>query len=82
MIGIFKKHKYISIAIIVALIAGGYYWYNKSKSGATAVQYKTAAAEKGTLTTSVSGSGNVVVDNSSNVDPTITGTVSNLAVNI
>ncbi|MFA5777199.1 MAG: efflux RND transporter periplasmic adaptor subunit [Parcubacteria group bacterium] len=82
MIGIFKKHKYVSIVIIIVLIAGGYYWYSKSKSGSTAVQYKTAVAEKGTLTTSVSGSGNVIVDNSANVDPTITGTVANLSVSV
>lgn len=82
MIEIFKKHRYIYIGIIIVLIIGGYYWYNKSKSATTAVQYKTAEVEKGTLTTSISGSGNVVVDQSSTVDPTITGTVYGLAVNV
>jgi len=82
MMNIIKKHKYISVAIIIVLIAGGYYWYSKSKSTSAAVQYKTAKAEKGTLTTSVSGSGNVIVDSSSNVDPTITGTVANLSVSV
>lgn len=82
MIGILKKHKYVSIGIIIILIAGGYYWYGKSKSASTAIQYKTAVAEKGMLTTSVSGSGNVIVDSSANVDPTITGTVSNLSVSV
>jgi macrolide-specific efflux system membrane fusion protein len=64
------------------LIIGGYYWYSKSKTTTTAVQYKTAKVEKGIITTSISASGNVVVDQSSNVDPTITGTVANLAVNV
>lgn len=82
MIGIFKKHKYVSIAVIIVLIAGGYYWYNKSKSDNKAVQYKTAKVERGTLTTSVSGSGNVIVDSSANVDPTITGTVRSLSVSV
>lgn len=82
MIGIFKKHKYVSLVVIVALIVGGYYWYSKSKSNNIAVQYKTATAEKGNLTTSVSGSGNVIVDSSANVDPTITGTVANLFVSV
>jgi RND family efflux transporter MFP subunit len=77
-----KKRKYLSAVIIIALLAGGYYGYKKTHSSSTAVQYKTAVAEKGTLTTSVSGSGNVIVDTSSNIDPTITGTVSNLAVNV
>jgi len=78
----FKGRKYLSAFIILVLIAGGYYWYRKAHSASTTVQYKMAVVEKGTLTTSVSGSGNVIVDNSANVDPTITGTVSNLAVNV
>lgn len=77
----FKQHKYIWGAIILILI-GGYYWYNRSHSTSTAVQYKTTAVKKGTLITSVSGSGNIIVDKSVNIDPTITGTVANLAVNI
>jgi RND family efflux transporter MFP subunit len=75
------KKKYV-IVILVVLIAGGYYWYSKSNSGTKQVQYVTEAAAKGTLTTSITGSGNVIVDQSSNIDPTITGTVSNLAVNV
>lgn len=82
MMEIFKKHKYIYIGIIIVLIVGGYYWYSKSKSAKTTVQYKTAEVEKGTLTTSISGSGNVIVDQSSTVDPTITGTVYGLAVSV
>ena len=77
-----KQRKIVSAVIIIILIAGGYYWYNKSQSSTTAVQYKTAVAEKGTLTSAVSGSGNVIVDSSANVDPTITGTVANLAVSV
>lgn len=76
-----KKKKYIAI-ILAILIAGGYYWYNKFSSTNNAVQYKTATAKKGTLTVSISGSGNVIVDSSSNVDPTITGTVKNLSVSV
>jgi len=77
-----KKNKKYFIIGSVILIAGGYYWYSKSNSKNTAVQYKTATAEKGTLTVSVSGSGNVIVDQSSNIDPTITGTVQNLSVSV
>lgn len=75
------KKTYIAI-IAVILVVGGYYWYKKTHTTSTAVTYKTTAVEKGTLTTSISGSGNVVVDQSVNIDPTITGTVANLAVNI
>jgi len=77
------KRKKIYLAIIaVIIIAGGYYWYKKTHPTSTAVTYRTSAVEKGTLTTSVSGSGNVVVDQSVNIDPTIAGTVAGLAVNV
>ena len=76
-----SRKAYIGIAIIV--IAGGsYWWYSNSKSTASQVKYVTATAQTGTLTSSISASGNVIVDQSSNIDPTITGTVANLAVNI
>ncbi|MFZ2975360.1 MAG: efflux RND transporter periplasmic adaptor subunit [Candidatus Moraniibacteriota bacterium] len=76
-----KKH-YLWIIVGLILIGGGYYWYAKSKTTTAVVQYKTTAVAKGTLISSISGSGNVIVDQSATVDPTITGTVANLAVNI
>jgi RND family efflux transporter MFP subunit len=75
------KKPYLIIAALI-LIAGGYYWYKKTHPAVTAVQYVTTTAEKGTLVSSISGSGNVIVDQASNIDPTITGTVSNLSVNV
>lgn len=76
----FKKYL---VVIAVILIAGiGYYWYTKSKSSSNQTQYVTAVAEKGTITTSISASGNIIVDQSATVDPTITGTVADLAVNV
>ena len=74
-----KKWHYLTLAVI---IIGGYYWYSKTHQPAAAVQYKTTVAAKGSLVTSVSGSGNVIVDQSVNIDPTITGTVASLNVNI
>lgn len=78
----FLTKKSTLIILSILLIIGGYYWYKKSHSATVAIQYKAQAAEKGTLTTSISGSGNVIVDQSSNIDPTISGTVENLAVNV
>lgn len=75
------KKSYVIIVIIV-LIAGGYYWYSKSKSATTVVSYKTAKIEKGTIVSSVSASGNVIVDQVSNIDPTISGTVYGLSVSV
>lgn len=69
-----------TIGLIIVAVLGGYYWYHSRQSTTKALQYITAPAEKGTITSSVSGSGNAIVDQSSTIDPTITGTVSGLAV--
>lgn len=77
-----KKKRCIYLAIAIILIAGGYYWYKKTHTTGSLVQYKTQAAENGTLVSSVSASGNVIVDSSATVDPDITGTVAALAVSV
>lgn len=74
--------KYVWLIVAVAVVWGGYAWYTSGTSTSTATQYKTGTAEKGILVKSVSTTGNVVVDESASVDPTITGTVRNLAVNV
>lgn len=77
-----KKKKITWIIIGLVIIGGGYYWYAKAHASKGQIQYVTAPAQQGTLTMSVSGSGNVIVDQSATVDPTITGTVANLAVKV
>jgi RND family efflux transporter MFP subunit len=77
----FKK-SHIIYALILVAVVGGYYYYKNKQSSTSQVKYVTATAEKGTLTSSISASGNVIVDQSSNIDPTISGTVAGLAVNI
>jgi len=77
-----KKHKKMIVIVAVVVIGGGYYWLNKTHQTSAAVQYKTVVAQKGSLTTSISGSGNVIVDQLATVDPTITGTVSSLKVKV
>ena len=69
-----------SIGFLVLVALGGYYWYHSRQTTTSAVQYITTPVEKGTITSSVSGSGNVIVDQSATVDPTITGTVTGLVV--
>jgi macrolide-specific efflux system membrane fusion protein len=76
------KKSYIIAAFVLILVVGGYYYYKKKQSSSPQTKYVTATAEYGVLTSSISASGNVVVDQSSNIDPTITGTVSDLAVNV
>ncbi len=76
-----KVYYYWAIAFVIAL-SGVYYWYDQSNSNNTKTEYVTEKITKGTLTTSVSASGNVVVDQLATVDPTISGTVTNLSVKV
>jgi RND family efflux transporter MFP subunit len=75
------RHKVASV-ILIAVLWGGYSWWQSSHAATGQVQYVTAAAEKGMIAASISGSGNVIVDSQANIDPTITGTVVNLAVSV
>lgn len=78
-----KTKRYIYLVIAIVIIAVGIrYWRTKGDSADKQVQYETATAEKGTLTVSVTGSGNVTVDQLATVDPTISGTVANLSVQV
>ncbi|MEP7162720.1 MAG: efflux RND transporter periplasmic adaptor subunit [Candidatus Moraniibacteriota bacterium] len=77
-----KMKKSYWYGIIALLIIGGYFWYRSTNSASTETRYVTAQAERGTLTTAISSSGNVTIDSEANVDPTITGTVTDLRVKV
>jgi len=75
------RRKYFIIGIIIILItSGGYYYYKKNSSSKT--QYQTETVQKGMITSSVSGSGNMTVDQEESIKPTVSGTVSNLKVSV
>ncbi len=85
MNNIFKsmiKHKWISLSFLIVIIAGVYYWQTKGNEANQQLRYVTQAVEKNTLITLVSATGNVTVDQAANIDPTISGTVSDLAVKV
>ncbi len=72
----------VTAAIVVVAVAG-YFAYRTSHSTASAaIKYTTEAAQKMTLTSSVSGTGNIVLGSSSTVSPSVSGTVSGLAVKV
>lgn len=66
--------------VIILAIGGGYYAYKAFTSKATPTQYVTAAVEKGTLTVSVSGTGQVSSSNQVEVKPLASGKI--IRVNI
>ncbi|KKP69173.1 MAG: hypothetical protein UR66_C0001G0055 [Candidatus Moranbacteria bacterium GW2011_GWE1_35_17] len=77
-----KKKLYIGLLIGLIVLGGGFYWYKKSKSSTASVRYVTQAAEKGTLESTIIASGSIVVDSQETVDPTISGTIADLAVKV
>lgn len=64
-----QAHKIISSVIIVALVFGGYLWYQKAHTSTGTIQYITQAAAKTTIIVSVAGSGQVSAANTINLKP-------------
>ncbi len=77
---IFKP--WVIITLVIVLAGGGYLVYRKIKSSKSTTTYRTSTVSKGTLTATVSGTGNIVVNKSANVNPSISGEVTNLSVKV
>jgi len=68
-------HKLLTGIILVLIIGGGYFGYQRLAGNKNAVRYVTAAVEKGTLIVSVSGSGQVSASNQVDIKPKVSGDV-------
>jgi HlyD family secretion protein len=69
------RRKFLIGTIVVVLIIGGYYGYKAIFGDQMVTSYATAAVEKGTLTVSVSGSGQVSAENQVDVKSKVSGDV-------
>ena len=67
------KHKFMSGFVILGLVIGSYFTFKGG--GATQVKYVFAAVEKGTIVTSITGSGQVSVSDQVDVKPKVFGDV-------
>lgn len=74
------KRKVWSAVIVVVLVAVGYWGYGKFTATGGVTRYVLAAVQKGTLITSVSGSGQVAALNQVNINPNTSGTLINVNV--
>lgn len=69
------RHKIIVGLGIIILVGTGYFMYKKANNGEVGNSYVLAAVEKGTIITSVSGSGQVVAENQLSVKSQASGKV-------
>ena len=67
------KHKSIAGLAILGLVIGSYFTFKGD--GATQVKYVFAAVEKGTIVTSITGSGQVSVSDQVDVKPKVSGDI-------
>lgn len=79
IIGYFLKHKLLILALIAVTATGGYYYKSKNSTAAGA-SYVLGKVEKGSIITSVSGSGQVAALNQIDVKPKASGEITNIAV--
>jgi HlyD family secretion protein len=75
----FLKKKKVIAAIVVVIVIGGYWIYKNSQTKTAEAQYITSAAEKGTLTVSVSGTGQVSASNQVDIKPNASGKIIKVA---
>lgn len=69
------EHKLIAGIIILVILFGGYFGYKAIRGEGNAIRYITAVVEKGTLITSISGSGQVSASDQVDIKPKVSGDV-------
>jgi HlyD family secretion protein len=73
-------HKIISTIVIIVLLGGGYMVYGKMTSTTKETRYVLSAVTKGTIVSSVTGSGQVSALNQIDVKPNVSGTITYIGV--
>ena len=67
------RHKFWSLVAIIIILAGAYFAYGAMTKTTGATSYVTSKATNGTITTSVSGSGQVAASNQIDIKPEASG---------
>jgi len=76
----FRRHKALIVVVIAALLVGGYFIYRRLTTGAEPTRYVLAAAQKGSVVTTVSGTGQISASNQVDIKPKASGDVMTVAV--
>jgi RND family efflux transporter MFP subunit len=75
-------HKIWSVLIIIAVIWGGYYLIQKTKASQTTTTYTLSTVAKGTIITTVTGTGQVSANNQVAVNAQVAGTIDAIDVSV
>ena len=75
------RRKFVSFIIALIVIVGGYYAYGKIATPAAVTRYVMAAATKGTLISSVSGTGQISASNQFDIKPQVSANITSVLVN-
>jgi len=76
----FISHKLIAGIIVLAIVSGGYFSYQRLTGEKITASYITTTASKGTLVVSVSGTGQVSASNQIDIKPKVSGDVVNVKI--
>ena len=76
------KHKMWSAIIVIVVIGVGYYYEQKIKSTETTTTYTLATVAKGTVITTVTGTGQVSANNQVSVTAQVAGTIDAINVKV
>jgi multidrug efflux pump subunit AcrA (membrane-fusion protein) len=69
---IYSLPKIYLVLILIVILVSGYFIYRKIHTK-NVISYQTSIVQKGTLTSSVTGDGNIIADQSAKIDPSISG---------
>ena len=75
-------HKVWTTIIVLIILVGGYYIYRRSTAASVVPQYVLSPAHIGTLTQTVSGSGQVSASNQTDITSLVSGTIRSIDVSV
>ena len=77
-----KYRGWIAAGVLIAIAVAAFLAFRQSDTTTTAKSYTTEAAAKGTLSVTVSGTGNLAIDGATDVTPAVAGTVASIEVTL
>lgn len=75
-----RAHKAIATVVVLVVLGGAWYAYRASTSTAGETSYVLGAVERGTIVSSVTGSGQIIANQTLNVTPQVSGQVTYVGV--